>query len=69
MLGSGPDIGIYTVPGDGMVDYTSVFRALPDYAGWVVIEAEQDPEKANPLRYATMGVENLKRFLAEAGLR
>ncbi len=69
VLGSGPDIGIYTVPGDGMVDYTSVFRALPDYAGWVVIEAEQDPEKANPLRYATMGVENLKRFLAEAGLR
>lgn len=69
VLGPGREIGIYTVPGDGMVDYVSVFRALPGYAGWVVIEAEQDPEKANPLRYATMGVANLKRFLAEAGLR
>ena len=69
VLGPGRDIGIYTVPGDGMVDYVSVFRALPGYAGWVVIEAEQDPEKANPLRYATVGVANLKRFLAEAGLR
>ncbi len=69
VLGQGRDLGIYTVPGDGMVDFVSVFRALEDYAGWVVIEAEQDPEKANPLRYATMGVENLRRFLATAGLR
>ncbi len=69
VLGPGEDIGIYTVPGDGMVDYVSVFRALPDYSGWVVIEAEQDPGKAEPLRYATMGVENLKRFLGQAGLR
>ena len=43
VLGPGAEIGIYTVPGDGMVDYPAVFRALPDYAGWVVIEAEQDP--------------------------
>ena len=69
VLGPGDEIGIYTVPGDGMVDYGAVFRALPGYSGWVVIEAEQDPEKANPLRYATMGVQNLERFLAEAGLR
>ncbi len=69
VLGKGEDLGIYTVPGDGMVDYPAVFRALPHYSGWVVIEAEQDPEKANPLRYATLGVANLKRFLAEAGLR
>ena len=69
VLGPGREIGIYTVPGDGMVDYVAVFRALHGYAGWVVIEAEQDPEKADPLRYATMGVANLARFLAEAGLR
>jgi len=60
--------GVYTVPGDGMVDYPAVFRALPGYSGWVVIEAEQDPAKANPLHYARMGFANLKRFLAEAGL-
>jgi sugar phosphate isomerase/epimerase len=61
--------GVYTVPGDGTVDYPSVFRALPDYAGWVVIEAEQDPEKANPKQYVTLGYANLVRFLDEAGLR
>ncbi|RBP05752.1 2-keto-myo-inositol dehydratase [Roseiarcus fermentans] len=60
--------GVYTVPGDGCIDFASVFKALPDYSGWVVIEAEQDPEKANPKRYVTMGYANLKRFLAEAGL-
>jgi hypothetical protein len=32
-----------------------------------VIEAEQDPEKANPKTYVTMGYNNLKRFLSEAG--
>lgn len=61
--------GVYTVPGDGQVDYVSLFKALPDYSGWVVIEAEQDPEKANPKTYVTMGYNNLKRFLSEAGLR
>ena len=69
VLGQGRELGIYTVPGDGMVDYPSVFRALPHYAGWVVIEAEQDPEKANPLHYAKLGVANLKRYLSDAGLR
>jgi sugar phosphate isomerase/epimerase len=52
-----------------MVDFVSVFRELQGYDGWVVVEAEQDPEKANPLAYATMGYRNLTRFLAEAGLR
>jgi myo-inosose-2 dehydratase len=61
--------GVYTVPGDGMVDFVSVFKELPGYSGWVVIEAEQDPAKANPLKYATMGYANLTRYLAEAGLR
>ena len=61
--------GVYTVPGDGMVDFASVFRELPGYGGWVVVEAEQDPAKAHPLTYAKMGHRNLTRFLAEAGLR
>jgi sugar phosphate isomerase/epimerase len=49
ILGQGSELGVETVPGDGMVDYAAVFRALPGYSGWVVVEAEQDPEKANPL--------------------
>lgn len=68
VLGQGSDLGIYTVPGDGMVDYPAVLQALPNYSGWMVIEAEQDPEKASPLRYMTMGVANLKFYLADAGL-
>ena len=60
--------GVYTVPGDGCVDYGAVFAALPGYAGWVVVEAEQDPARANPLRYAKLGHANLRRYLADAGL-
>jgi inosose dehydratase len=68
ILGMGSELGVYTVPGDGMVDYTAVFRELKGYSGWVIVEAEQDPEKAHPLTYAKKGVANLKGFLAAAGL-
>ena len=46
--------GVFTVPGDGCIDYDSIFQALADnnYQGWFVVEAEQDPDKANPLEYA-----------------
>ncbi len=68
ILGKGSELGVYTVPGDGMVDYSAVFKALPGYSGWVVVEAEQDPEKAHPLTYAKKGVAHLKQSLKEAGL-
>ncbi|KUL94730.1 MocC [Bosea sp. WAO] len=68
ILGKGVDLGVYTVPGDGMVDYSAVFKALPGYSGWVVVEAEQDPEKAHPLTYAKKGVAHLEASLKEAGL-
>jgi inosose dehydratase len=60
--------GVYTVPGDGVVDFTAVLRELPGYAGWMVVEAEQDPKKAHPLAYARMGHDNLVRFVRAAGL-
>jgi inosose dehydratase len=60
--------GVYTVPGDGMVDYAAVFAALPGYDGWVVVEAEQDPAKAHPLTYAKLGHTNLVRYLRAANL-
>ena len=46
--------GTFTVPGDGNVDFKPVFQALEQsgYTGWIVVEAEQDPAKANPLEYA-----------------
>jgi myo-inosose-2 dehydratase len=61
--------GVYTVPGDGMVDLRSVFAALGHYSGWVVVEAEQDPAKANPLTYARKGYAHLVEVLRQTGLR
>ena len=60
--------GVFTVPGDGCVDYPSVLRELPGFSGWAVVEAEQDPMKAHPLTYAKMGYGNLRKFLADAKL-
>ncbi|MGL4324165.1 MAG: TIM barrel protein, partial [Beijerinckiaceae bacterium] len=60
--------GVYTVPGDGMIDYARVFQELPGYSGWVVIEAEQDPKKANPLVYAKKGYAHLVNVLKSTGL-
>jgi myo-inosose-2 dehydratase len=60
--------GVYTVPGDGSIDFVTVMKELPGYSGWMVVEAEQDPKKANPLQYARMGYANLRRFAKEAGL-
>ena len=44
--------GVYTVPGDGGIDFVAVLKELPGYSGWLVVEAEQDPKKAHPLTYA-----------------
>ena len=46
--------GAFTVPGDGCVDYDPIIKLLSDagYEGWLLVEAEQDPAKANPLEYA-----------------
>lgn len=60
--------GVYTVPGDGLIDYPQIFRALEGYSGWVVVEAEQDPKKAIPAEYSRLGYNNLTRFLKEGGL-
>jgi inosose dehydratase len=68
ILGMGKELGVYTVPGDGVIDYVAVFKALHGYSGWVVLEAEQDPKKAPALPYAKMGVAHIRAALKEAGL-
>lgn len=62
--------GMFTVPGDGNLDFTSIFAALKeiDYSGWIIVEAEQDPVKAPPKEYALKGLETLKKLAARAGL-
>jgi inosose dehydratase len=63
--------GIFTVPGDGSIDYAALLKMLADngYKGWLVVEAEQDPAKAHPLTYATMGYRNLYRLAQDAGFK
>ena len=50
----GVRLGAFTVPGDGCIDFAPIFKILADngYEGWLLVEAEQDPAKANPLEYA-----------------
>jgi inosose dehydratase len=49
--------GVFTVPGDAGIDYAPIFEVLKsvNYEGWMVVEAEQDPKKANPFQYAKRG--------------
>jgi sugar phosphate isomerase/epimerase len=68
ILGKGAEVGVYTVPGDGLIDYAAVFQELSGYSGWVVLEAEQDPEKAPALPYAKKGVAHIRAALKDAGL-
>ena len=54
--------GIFTVPGDGDIDFEPIFRALADagFEGWIMVEAEQDAAKAHPLTYAMKAREYLR---------
>ncbi len=56
-------LGAFTVPGDGAVSFDYLFSALEKngYSGWMVVEAEQNPAKANPFEYALMA----RRFIRE----
>ena len=55
--------GAFTVPGDGCIDFASVFDELDKsgYEGWMIVEAEQDPAKANPLEYALKAREYIRK--------
>jgi len=59
--------GTFTIPGDGCIDFASVFNLLENsgYEGYMVVEAEQDPALADPLEYAIRA----RKYIAEnAGL-
>jgi inosose dehydratase len=62
--------GMFTVPGDGDLKFTGVMQALAQigYAGWIIVEAEQDPEVANPKNYAALGLKTLRAEAAAAKL-
>jgi inosose dehydratase len=62
--------GMFTVPGDGDLVFAGVMQALAKigYAGWIIVEAEQDPAVANPKLYAALGLKTLRREAAAANL-
>ena len=39
-----------------------------DFKGWIVVEAEQDPAKAHPLTYVTMGYKNIQSYCEKFGI-
>ena len=59
----GVRMGAFTIPGDGCIDFDPIFKVLEEheYEGYMLVEAEQDPAKANPLEYAIRA----RRFIAE----
>jgi len=61
--------GAFTVPGDGCIDYKPFLKVLKNknYKGWLVVEAEQDPAKANPFEYAKIGYNYLSKTAKECG--
>ena len=62
--------GAFTVPGDGLIDYEPLLTFLKknNYNGWLVVEAEQDPVKANPLEYARIGYKYLSSICKKVDL-
>jgi len=56
--------GVFTVPGDeeGCMDFAAILKALAakNFSGWMVVEAEQDPARATPLKYAKMARDYLR---------
>jgi len=57
--------GVFTVPGDAGLSFKPIFELLREirYEGWMVVEAEQDPKKANPLTYASKAREYLREVV------
>ncbi|WP_212949413.1 myo-inosose-2 dehydratase [Siminovitchia terrae] len=56
--------GIFTVPGEGCLDFEPVFKILIEkhYDGWALIEGEQDPKIHNPFEYAKRSLDYLNKF-------
>ena len=63
--------GVYTVPGDGDFNFSGLFKMVGEanFSGWIVVEAEQDPAKAHPLTYVTMGYKNIKSYCEKYGIQ
>lgn len=56
--------GMFTVPGDGDINFKPIIETIYDsnYEGWIVVEAEQDPSIANPFIYAKKAREYISSY-------
>ena len=63
--------GVFTVPGDGAIDFAALIGVLREhrYAGWLVVEAEQDPAVAPSYAYAERGYRTLRALVDAAAMR
>lgn len=63
--------GAFTVPGDGAVDFAALLEVLREngYAGWLVVEAEQDPVVAPAYAYADRGYRHLRGLVDRPATR
>lgn len=59
---AGVRAGMFTVPGDGVIDFAPLARFVRDsrWQGWMVVEAEQDPTLAPPLPAVTRGLDHIR---------
>lgn len=68
----GVSAGVFSVPGDpdGCIDFQAVTDRLKtmDYDGWIVVEAEQDPAKADPYDYSKLGYTHIVNICGRSGL-
>ena len=58
--------GMFTVPGDGNIDFSEIgkFLRTSGYCGWIVVEAEQDPAKAPPKLFTEKAYQFIGELLA-----
>lgn len=59
--------GVFTVPGDGCIDFAPIFEELlsQGYAGWAMLEGEQDPAAHNPYEYAKQALQHIESLIPQ----
>ncbi|MCO6425072.1 myo-inosose-2 dehydratase [Sinorhizobium meliloti] len=66
---SGVRNGMFTVPGDGTIDFGPIGRFVREnrYRGWLVVEAEQDPAHAPPRPAVERAFDHMRGVFAHCG--
>ncbi len=61
--------GVFTVSGDGCIDFVKELKEAPNYDGWVVVKAEQYNQRLRAGEFAKLGADNVKSYLDQASLK